>query len=253
MSDPGFPDHFSGVAGAYATFRPGYPDALYRWLAEVAPGRALALDFGTGTGQAALGLAGHFERVVALDASAEQIARATAHARVEYRVAPASASRMEGARADVVAVAQALHWFDIEAFFDHADTCLRPGGVLAAWTYELLYFDDPGINRVIRHFYRGVLDGHWPPQRALVEDGYASLNWPYPKLAPPEFEIRRALELPDLLGYLGTWSAVGAYRNAEGVDPLPELKDRLEPLWDEGAREAVWPIALRAGRKPDES
>ncbi|MEX2155506.1 MAG: class I SAM-dependent methyltransferase [Gemmatimonadales bacterium] len=83
-----FADHFSGVSAAYAAFRPHYPEALFTFLAQAAPARQAAWDCGTGSGQAALGLARHFARVTATDASDAQIAHATPHARITYRVAP---------------------------------------------------------------------------------------------------------------------------------------------------------------------
>ena len=77
-----FADHFSRGAAAYAEFRPRYPRALFVWLAASAPGRSLAWDCATGTGQAAIGLADDFARVVATDASAAQVASAVRHPRV---------------------------------------------------------------------------------------------------------------------------------------------------------------------------
>ena len=124
MSRP-FPDHFSGVAGAYAEFRPRYPDALFDWLAEAAPSRELAWDCATGNGQAAVALARVFTRVVATDASAEQVQAATPHPRVEYRVGPAEESGLTSDSADAVTVAQALHWFDRPSFYAEASRVLR--------------------------------------------------------------------------------------------------------------------------------
>src|SRR5690606_4114436 len=68
-----FEDHFSQIAASYAQYRPQYPPTLYAYLAQNAPGRALAWDCATGNGQAALGLAAYFDQVIATDASAEQI------------------------------------------------------------------------------------------------------------------------------------------------------------------------------------
>ena len=112
-----FSDHFAAVAAAYADFRPRYPAALLAWLAEHAPARTLAWDCATGSGQAALDLAPHFARVIATDASAAQIATAPAHPGVEYRLAPAEASGLADASIDLITVAQALHWFDLERFY----------------------------------------------------------------------------------------------------------------------------------------
>jgi hypothetical protein len=83
----GFVDAFSDTAELYARTRPAYPEALIAELAALAPSRRGAWDCGTGNGQAALGLARHFEHVEASDPSAEQIAQALPAARVRYSIA----------------------------------------------------------------------------------------------------------------------------------------------------------------------
>ncbi|HVP70561.1 MAG TPA: class I SAM-dependent methyltransferase, partial [Gemmatimonadaceae bacterium] len=107
-----FHDHFSTRAADYAVYRPSYPPALIAYLAQLAPGRDLAWDAGTGNGQAAVMLAAHFSHVVATDASEEQIRRAQANAKVAYRVAREGDSGLEAKSVDVATAAQALHWFD---------------------------------------------------------------------------------------------------------------------------------------------
>src|SRR5918996_6482558 len=84
-----FEDHFSTQSAQYAQYRPKYPDEIYTYLASIAPARSLAWDCGTGNGQAAIGLAQHFDKVHATDASAEQISLAYQHTKVDYRVEPA--------------------------------------------------------------------------------------------------------------------------------------------------------------------
>ena len=64
---------------------PVYPAELSTFLAGISPGREMVWDCGTGSGQAAVVLAADFERVVATDASAAQLAHAREHPRVEYR------------------------------------------------------------------------------------------------------------------------------------------------------------------------
>src|SRR6266566_3978511 len=102
-----FRDHFSGHAAEYREFRPAYPPELFIYLASIAPGRQLAWDCGTGNGQAAVGLASVFDRVIATDASENQIANAEQHVRVEYRFAPAENSGIESETIDTIMVAQA--------------------------------------------------------------------------------------------------------------------------------------------------
>lgn len=244
-----FTDHFGAVAADYARFRPTYPPALFAWLADEAPGTALAWDAATGSGQAALGLAAHFDRVVATDASPEQLALAAAHPRVTYRVEPAERSSLEDASADVVTVAQALHWLDRTAFFAEADRVLRPGGLLAAWTYGLVSVT-PAVDAVVRSFYGEALADDWAPERRLVEAGYAGIVFPFAPLTAPAFTIEAVLTATDLVGYVGSWSAVTAYRARTGADPLPLFAAELRAAWGAaGARPVRWPLAVHVCRK----
>src|SRR6266567_748317 len=120
-----FKDHFSGHAVEYAKFRPRYPDKLFEYLASSSPRHELAWDCATGNGQAAAGLARHFDSVIATDASAQQIKSAQPNDRISYRVAPAEASGIDSSSVDLILVAQALHWFDLDAFFFGSKTCLE--------------------------------------------------------------------------------------------------------------------------------
>ena len=118
-----FKDHFSSHADQYARSRPTYPAELFDYLMSLTSLRGLAWDCATGSGQAAVALAGHFAQVVATDASAAQIANAAAHPNVAYLVATAENSGLSNESVDVITVAQALHWFDFSAFFNEAIEC----------------------------------------------------------------------------------------------------------------------------------
>jgi SAM-dependent methyltransferase len=245
-----FADHFSGVAGAYAENRPRYPDRLFAWLASLLARRELAWDCATGNGQAAVGLAPFFARVVATDASAAQIAAANPDARIEYRVAPAETSGLPGESVDLVTVGQALHWFDRPAFFAEARRVLRSDGVIAAWTYGASEFDDPRLDAAHRIFYSDVVGPYWPAERSLVETGYRDIDFPFEEIEAPSFEMQTHWPLATFIGYVGTWSAVTRFRQARGVDPVPELARELGAAWGDPAmmRRIRWPLATRVGR-----
>ena len=248
-SSGSFQDHFSDVAAAYAAHRPSYPPALVDFLARLAPARRLAWDAGCGSGQLSLLLAGPFERVVATDASPEQIARATAHPKVEYRCARAEASGMPERVADLVTAAQAAHWFDLPAYFAEVRRVTRPGGIVALISYGVVTAD-AALDAVIRPFYREVLGAYWPPERRHVDEGYRSLPFPFEELDGPSLEIRLDWRLEELVGYVGTWSAVWALEQGEGQGPFATFRRELASAWGPATavRTVRWPLALRVGR-----
>lgn len=250
-----FSDHFSGHADDYARFRPGYPDALFDALAAECVRCDLAWDCATGNGQAALGLARRFKRVVATDASEEQIRAATPHPRVAYSVALAGNSPLDDASADLVTVAQALHWLDPDRFYPEVRRVTRPGGLLAAWTYTLFHAppDDPqsdAIDAVLHHFYHDVVGPYWPPERQHIEANYRSLPFPFEELSPPDVSLRADWSLDAVVGYLRTWSASKRYAAETGEDPIDVVTTDLRDAWGDPStiRTMRWPVAMRLGR-----
>lgn len=252
----GFDDHFSPVAAAYAQFRPRYPGALFDWASAQCARRDRAWDCACGSGQATLALAERFEHVIATDASAAQIDAAPPHPRISWRVAPAERSGIEPASVDLVVVAQALHWFDVEAFYAEARRVARRGAMLVAWCYGLMRFDDPALDAAIRRFYDVELGEHWPAGRRHVDAAYRTLEFPAPEIPAPDFAMHARWSLQQLLGMLESWSAVARYRTARRVDPVSAFARSLASLWGEPDRERAvrWPLTVRVARLgPDEA
>jgi SAM-dependent methyltransferase len=244
-----FKDHFSKQAVDYAKFRPCYPKELFDYLASIAPNRQLAWDCGTGNGQAAVGLASIFDRVVATDASEKQIANAEPQERVEYRIAPAENSGIPSGMVDLIMVAQALHWFDLDRFYDEARRVLKPEGILAASAYNLLRIE-PAIEEVIKRYYYEVVGPFWPPERELIEQ-FANLPFPFHTIDSPKFDMTASWDLDHLIGYLRTWSSTQRFMAAQGSDPLKQIADDLRIAWRDPRqmRKVVWPLILRIGVK----
>lgn len=246
---PAFHDYFGAAAASYANYRPQYPPALFAWLAAVAPERDRVWDCGTGSGQAAVGLAARFAHVVASDPSIAQLTHAPRASGITYVAMTAEQCALDDESVDLVTVAQALHWFDHPRFFAEVDRVLRPGGVVAVWSYGLLTID-PALDPPLHHFYRDVLGPYWPAERALVDSGYAGIGLPYPELSRPAAAMEVAWSLSQLGGYLSTWSAVGRYRAAVGVDPVPDVVRTLAASWGAATTRLVrWPLVARAARK----
>jgi SAM-dependent methyltransferase len=244
-----FKDHFSKQAAGYAKFRPRYPQELFDYLGSIAPSREIAWDCGTGNGQAAVGLASVFDRVIATDASEKQIANAQSHETVEYRIAPAENSGIGSETIDVIMVAQALHWFDLNRFYAEARRVLKSDGVLAASAYNLLHIE-PAIDEVVNRYYYEVVGPFWPPERRLVEQ-FADLPFPFQEIDLPQFEMTASWNLDHLLGYLRTWSSTQRFIAAKGEDPLEQITDDLRSAWGKPGqtRSITWPLIMRIGRK----
>ena len=244
-----FKDHFSTRAADYAAHRPSYPVELVDYLAGLAPARDVALDVGCGSGQLSVLLAERFGRVIATDASAQQVESATAHPRVEYRVAPAEASHLPPASVDLITAAQAAHWFDLPAFYAEARRIARPGAILALVTYGVLQADH-AIDPVIQHFYRDVVGAYWPPERRHVETGYRDFDLPFAELSAPPLAIEVEWRAADLVGYAETWSAVRGAEKALGQSPVPAFERALAKAWGNSDERRVirFPLSLRVGR-----
>lgn len=244
-----FKDHFSGHAAAYREARPLYPNALFEYLAALCVRHDLAWDAGCGNGQAALALAERFDQVIATDPSAPQIAEAPPHPRVHYRVEPAEAGTLAAASADLITVAQALHWFDQTRFHSEVRRVAKPGAAIAVWSYALCHVS-PGVDAVLAELYEGIVGPYWPPERTHVANGYADLPFPYAPLAAPSFAMRHDWTLAQLFAYLGTWSAVQRYRSSVGIDPREAIRLALEKAWGDpdATQDIVWPLIVKAGR-----
>lgn len=233
---------------AYARFRPEYPPELAQFLATVSPNTALAVDVGCGNGQLTCQLATHFDKVLGLDPSADQVAHATTHPRVEYLCAPAEALPVANHCASLITAAQAAHWFDLPRFYAEVRRIGAPGAVLALISYGVLRLDDD-LDALFGHFYWHEIGPYWPAERKLVDSGYADLPFPFAEQSPPTLEIRKAWNLEQLLGYISTWSAVRSVREASRDDILQNFAADLTALWGDPTqyREVRWPINMRLG------
>jgi SAM-dependent methyltransferase len=248
-ASPAFKDHFSKQAADYTRYRPGYPPELFAWLAGLTAGHDTAWDCGCGNGQASLGLTPYFQRVLATDPSKQQIDNAHPHERINYSVGTAEESGLEADSIDLVLVAQALHWFDFDRFYAEVRRVIRPGGVLAAVSYGELRVEG-APDTVVAHFYHRIIGPYWPPERKYVDEGYCSIPFPFPRIDAPPFAMQADWNLEQLLGYLGTWSAVKEYKQHNGNDPRELIANDLRNAWGDPdlTRRINWPLTLLVGR-----
>lgn len=246
--------HFRAQARAYAASRPRYPKGLFTHLAQRVPTRSHAWDVGTGSGQAARDLAAHFERVTATDTSPEQLAFAPRHPRITYLCAPAERAPFDDASLDLITVASALHWFDLDAFYTEAQRCLQPGGLLAAWAYAQ-HHTTPAVLDVTQRLSRHLLADFWPQQNHdYTFTRYATLPFPFTPLEPPlpPFTAHARLHLHQYQDYMRSWSATQRYIQHHGHDPVEALTPELTRAWGDPNTplDVTWPLFFRIGRHP---
>lgn len=237
---------FSGHASTYAAFRPTYPTSLFDWLVRMAPGRAQAWDVGTGNGQVAIALATRFDAVLATDPSDAQLAAAAPHARVTYRRATYY-SGLTASSVQLVTVGQALHWFDLDAFFAELRRVLVPGGFFAAFAYVHSEVSS-AVDAVTRQYHDITCAAHWAPEHHLIRAGYRSMSLPIAEVEAPPFEIRSAMSLEQYLGFHRSWSATQRLLKAGGEPDVLAFERAVADAWgDVPTREVVWPMFVRAG------
>lgn len=244
-----FEDHFSNLAEKYAQYRPHYPTELFAYLASLTTNRMLAWDCATGSGQAALGLVDYFDRVVATDASEEQICHARKHEKIEYLVEAAEQTGFINHSVGLVTVATAVHWFDFDPFYAEVRRVLTPGGVTAVWTYHRPQIS-PTIDDLIAHFEDKTLAGYWPAKKKYLEDHYQTIPFPFEEIEAPKFALQIEWTAGQWLGFMNSWSAVRRYENERGTNPLELVWDDFIAAWggEDNPLPIHYPLYLRVGR-----
>jgi SAM-dependent methyltransferase len=240
---------YSSWAKLYSESRPHYPAELFEHLATLCSRRERAWDCATGNGQAALALADHFPQVVASDPSPEQLAQAPRHPRIHYLVAAAEKPGLAPSALDLITVAAAVHWFNIEQFYLEAERVLRPGGVLAVWTYHIAHVE--GIcSDLLWEFYEKVVSPYFSAGARLVDDRYAGIHLPGTSLRTPQFWMEADWSGPEVLAFVRSWSGTQKYLKQQGDDPTETLQGELARLFAGRSTKCHlrWPVYLKVSR-----
>ncbi len=245
-----FKDYFSNDSEGYLQFRPEYPPELFSFLAAISNHHEKAWDCATGTGQSAVGLADYFSEIIATDASQTQIKHARKKMGVTYQVASAENSGIESNSIDLITVAQAFHWFNIDAFSKEANRVLKADGIMAIWTYNLLSVQKE-IDEIINDLYYSILGEFWPAERKMVENNYRNIRLPFAEIDAPEFSLTAEWNLAQLLGYLHTWSAVKSYQKEFGTNPVKNIQGEISGNWGQADKtySVTWPLSIRLWHK----
>lgn len=245
-----FKDCFSTKSRDYANYRPRYPQELTDELAKICARPEIALDCGCGTGQLSVLLANCFSAVIAIDASQKQIENAEARPNISYKVATAEDTKVANQSVDIITVAQAAHWLDLDSFYAEARRALKPDGVISLITYGVLHIDDAKCNAIVQDFYKNILGPYWSPERKHVESGYKTLKFPFKEEPFPSSTMSGFWNFHQLFGYIATWSAFKALEGSYRSQQIDEFYQKLSSAWAPlDVRKLIsWPLSGRIGR-----
>ena len=116
----------------------------------------IAWDCGTGNGQVAEKIAEFFSHVEATDISKNQLQNAVKKSNITYSIQSAEKTNFENDQFDLIISAQAVHWFNFEAFYSEVKRCLKPDGLIVIMGYAL-FKSNLEIDAVIVDFYDHIV------------------------------------------------------------------------------------------------
>lgn len=227
----GFIDNFSTQSKEYSFSRPTYPESLFEFLSTVTPQKTLAWDCATGNGQAAIGLSKYFKKVIASDASKNQIQHRFQRKNIDFKLFPAENAELDNDSVDIVTVAQALHWFDFDKFYDNVKRVGKKDGIIAVWSYDM-HKISPQIDKVTNRLDVDgeILGSYWHKETKYVKEKYKTILFPFEEISVPAFKTTLYWNLRQLWDYMKTWSSVKRYYSENKRDPLDLVKPEVKTL-----------------------
>ena len=241
-------DNFSTQAADYSRYRPHYPKEIIDYIVSFTTSKDAALDVATGNGQVAAALADYFNEVQATDISDNQLANATRLPNIFYSRQPAEKTSFEDSSFDLITVAQAIHWFNFDAFYAEVKRLLKPEGILAIMGYGLFY-TNAGTHKILHRFYHDIIGPYWDAERHYIDEEYKTIPFPFEELSSRNFENRFTWSFEQLTGYLETWSAVQHYIKKNGSNPVDLIRVELKESWEKGNKQVTFPLLLRLGKR----
>lgn len=239
-------DNFSTQAKGYSKYRPYYPAEMIEYISSFAANKDTALDVATGNGQVAVELAKYFKQVYATDISEKQLENAVTSDNIIYKAERAEETSFSNNQFDLITVAQAIHWFDFDAFYKEVYRVLKPKGVFAVLGYGL-FNTNKEADKLLRHFYEDITGPYWDPERRYLDENYTTIPFPFNEIKVKEFKNEFTWTFEQLTGYLETWSAVQHYIKKNGSNPLDIIREELKQTWKNGDKKVAFPILLRMG------
>jgi ubiquinone/menaquinone biosynthesis C-methylase UbiE len=248
-----------GFADFYDAHRPRPPEVLVDALARYAGGGPLGrvVDLGSGTGLSTRVWTGRAREVVGIEPNASMLAVAeagTSEANVRYVGAFAHETGLPDGSADLVTCSQSFHWMEREPVLAEAARVLRPGGVFAAYDYDVPPLVHPEIDAAFREHlelrgrYRDVhrVEAGWTrtPKASHLDAIRESGHFSYAREAVfhdvAEVGAGEILGFARSLGLVPELVALGVSEHELGLTALAQATDRIV-----GGRRVPWVLGYR--------
>jgi SAM-dependent methyltransferase len=241
-------DLFSAHSDIYAKYRPLYPKELYDFVLGNVLIKEVALDCGTGNGQAATELTKYFKEVHATDISEKQIKNAKQKPNLHYHVCKAEETPFADNLFDLIVSATAVHWFPFDKFFQEMKRVGKHNSVFACWGYKIFRTNEPALNNLIDKFYSETIHSYWDVERRHVDEEYKNIPFPFEEIKNPGFATQVQWDLDTLEGYLNTWSAVQHYIRLNNHNPVNDLMQEIRSRLSQDIElQITFPIFMRVG------
>lgn len=240
-------DNFSKQALDYSKFRPQYPQEMIDYIVSFVENKTIALDVATGNGQVAHKLSSYFEKVYATDISQKQLDNAVQVHNIIYIKESAEKTSFREHNFDLITVAQAIHWFDFDAFYKEIYRILKPEGIFAVLGYGL-FFTNPESDKILNHFYYNIVGPYWDAERKYLDENYETIPFPFEEIPTQKFENQFLWPFDALIGYLNTWSSVQHYISKNNQNPIDLIYENLKISWQKNDQKVTFPLLLRIGK-----
>lgn len=240
---------FDGKAHLYASSRPTYPKELFAFIGSLVESHNEAWDCATGNGQAALGLSQVFRVIEATDISKEQIENAFSVKNVRYSVQPSETTSFSEGQFDLINVAQALHWFDLDRYWEEVRRVLNRQGAFVAYGYTWPEVEDT-VDEVVERCVTSVIAPYWAENNRLVWNGYRDVKLPFKRLETPQIDLINHWNMEQFFNYLHTWSATRRCMDNIGTEFFEVAKTEMRKYWGDPREIKVVrnPLTLIAGK-----
>ncbi len=248
-NDDQYIKHFADQPNNYLRFRPSYPKQLFEYLSTLVNKHELAWDAGTGNGQVAVDLSHYFHEVIATDISQEQLNVAISAKNIHYICCPSEHTTLKNNSVDLITISQALHWFNLDKFYQEVKRVGKPEGIISAWCYSLGTVN-VNIDSVIKKLYFDILGTKfWPKERFYIDEKYQTIPFPFKQIKVPQFEVQKNFNFEEFIGYLNTWSAVKEYQKRHLTNPIDLIFRDLALAWGNPqiTNKMCWPLHLLVG------